>query len=219
MGEKTRVQYFSGLGLGQAQQFSALAVLEKTTVTAGKEVKPASYALRHLERWPPGTPYAEIFARVAGAFAEAPLANSDLVVDQTGVGKPVITMLRKAGAKARLRLVTISSGQKATFEPGAGWLVPRKELVGVMQVLLQGQRVKIAPSLPHAERLVRELVNFKAKVTAASELALEAWREGEHDDLVLACATAAWEAERARGFSVWVGGVIETNTWRPWGRW
>lgn len=139
------------------------------------------------------------------------------MVDQTGVGKPVITMLRKAKAKASLRLVTISSGQQAAFEHGTGWLVPRKELVGVMQVLLQGRRVVVSPSLPQSQLLVRELVNFKAKVTAASEMAVEAWREGEHDDLVLAVASAAWEAERARSVNVWCGGVIVTNTWRRGG--
>lgn len=63
--------------------------------------------------------------------------------------------------------------------------------------------------------LVQELVILRAKVTAASEAAALAWREGEHDDLVLAVAVAAWEAERARGVNVWWGGVIENNLWRP----
>lgn len=127
------------------------------------------------------------------AFAEPPLEGGTLVVEQTGVSKPVATMLRKAKPKASLRLVTVSSGQQAALD-GGGWLVPREELVGVMQVLLQGRRIVVAPSLAHSQLLVRELVNFKAKVTGASELAVEAWREGEHDDLVLACAVAAWKA-------------------------
>jgi hypothetical protein len=80
---------------------------------------------------------------------------------------------------------------------------------------IQGQRIKVAPSLPEAQLLVRELVNFKAKVSAGSELAVEAWREGEHDDLVLACAVAAWEADRARALAGGLPGVIETNPWRP----
>ena len=73
----------------------------------------------------------------------------------------------------------------------------------------------MVPSLPEAQLLVQELINFKAKVTAASEVAVEAWREGEHDDLVLACAVAAWEAERARALAGGFPGVIETNPWRP----
>ena len=60
---------------------------------------------------------------------------------------------------------------------------------------------------------MQELVNFKAKVTAASELAVEARREGEHDDLVLAVASAAREAERARRVNIWCG-VIAANSWQ-----
>jgi hypothetical protein len=98
--------------------------------------------------------------------------------------------------------VTHSSGQQATSDAAGGWLVPRKGLVGVMRVLLPGRRILVSPSLAELQLLGHELVNFKAKVTAASKLAVEAWREGEHDDLVLACAAAAWEAERARSFNV-----------------
>src|SRR5262249_18446423 len=77
--------------------------------------------------------------------------------------------------------------------------------------------LRLVPSAA-AKRPPRELINFNAMVTAAISLAVEAWREGEHDDLILACASAAWEAERARGFNIrWA--VIETNTWRPGGRW
>jgi hypothetical protein len=44
--------------------------------------------------------------------------------------------------------------------------------------------------------LVKELENFKAKVTVAASDPYELWREGQHDDLVLAVALACWEGER-----------------------
>ena len=37
------------------------------------------YAARHLERFPPGTPYPEVFARVAALFAHPPLAGATLI--------------------------------------------------------------------------------------------------------------------------------------------
>ena len=59
--------------------------------------------------------------------------------------------------------------------------------------------LKIARSLPHAALLARELVNFRFKVGGnGPEDALD-WREGPDDDLVLALAIAAWEAERNPG--------------------
>jgi hypothetical protein len=73
--------------------------------------------------------------------------------------------------------------------------VPRKELVGVLQVLLQNHRLRIRRSLPDADLPVGELVRFKAKIMAVRDNTLESWREGPHDDLVLAVGLAAWQGE------------------------
>ena len=48
--------------------------------------------------------------------------------------------------------------------------------------------------------LKEELLNFKMKINVATgHDSYEAWREGEHDDLVLAAALAVWAADRKRG--------------------
>lgn len=191
------VRYVSGLDLGQAAEFTALAVLERAEAP-----DPASpgrvlgrYAVRHLERFPLGAPYPEVGARVAALFAAPPLAGSPLGVDQTAVGKPVLDLLRRARPRAVLRPVAVTAGHQAHADDGGVWLVPRKELVSTLQVLLQARRVKVAPSLPDAQTLVRELQNFKMKFPSVSD-PFEAWREGPHDDLVLAVAIAAWLGER-----------------------
>jgi len=74
--------------------------------------------------------------------------------------------------------------------------VPKKELVASLQVLLQTRRLKVAKTLPEAATLVRELETFRVKVTEAANETFGAWREGQHDDLVLAVALAAWMGER-----------------------
>jgi hypothetical protein len=82
--------------------------------------------------------------------------------------------------------------------------VPKKELVGVLQVLLQARRIKVPPSLPEAQTLVQELLNFRVKVTTSANETFEAGRERDHDDLVLAVATATWVGERTlRRLHVW----------------
>jgi hypothetical protein len=70
-------------------------------------------------------------------------------------------------------------------------MFPKKDLVTGLQVVLQGRRSQIARSLPEAATLVRELSSFQVKASAATE-ELVPWREGTHDDLVLAAAEAAW---------------------------
>ena len=66
----------------------------------------------------------------------------------------------------------------------------------MLQVLLQARRIQVAPTLPEAPTLVRELTNFRLKAPASTTDTLEAWREGRDDDLVFAVAIAAWAGER-----------------------
>jgi hypothetical protein len=191
--------FFAGLDLGQAHQFTALAVLEKTYAPDPRNDRYdlSHYDVRHLERFPPGTQYAVMFDRLSEMFGDDQLAGSILAVDQTGVGEPVMKLLRGSGVDAEFEPITITAGHQATYDAGI-WMVPKKELVGVLQVLLQGRRLRVAPTMGEAQTLVRELTNFRAKVTVATaEVELD-WREGAHDDLVLAVAVAAWEGERHR---------------------
>jgi hypothetical protein len=117
-----------------------------------------------------------------------------LVVDETGVGKPVVDMLRQA--KLRPIPVTITAGTRDAHVEHGIWRVSKRELVSVVKVLLQSRTLKIAPMLPEAGVLVKELENFQMKITDAMNDTYGAWREGEHDDLVLATALACWWAKR-----------------------
>jgi trans-aconitate methyltransferase len=59
-------------------------------------------------------------------------------------------------------------------------------------------RLQVTPALPEAAMLVRELAAFQVKVRVTTkEEELATWREGTHDDLVLAVAVAAWLGEHA----------------------
>lgn len=182
--------FILGLDLGQSKDYTALAVLEKHSSAQ----QPAVYHLRHLERPQLGTTYPAIVQRVAWLLAMPPLAGgASLVVDATGVGAPVVDLLRQAGLA--LTALTITAGDASTIG-GAAWRVPKRELVSNLQVLFQSGRLKIAEGIPEAPALVRELLNFRAKVSAAGADTYEAWREGDHDDLVLAVAMAAYYGEQ-----------------------
>ncbi len=184
--------FLVGLDLGQAQDFTALAVLERPP-TDGPEG--AAYALRHLVRWPLGTPYTTLVPAVARIMAAAPLCGCDLVADQTGVGRALVDMLRQA-LPSRVVPVTITGGHAVTVAADGSYHVPKKELVTGLQVLLQGRRLHIARGLSQARALARELANFQVRITAAAHETFGVWRHGQHDDLVLAVALACWWAER-----------------------
>jgi hypothetical protein len=191
--------YLLGLDLGQARDHSALAVVERIwkphSDGAGRLVR--HYALRHLRRWPLRTSYTAVAADLAGLVRTPPLSWPVLVVDQTGVGQAVVDFLAQAQLAASLEPVVITSGHGTSWGAGGAWHVPKKELVSCLQVLLQSRRLQVA-ALPERTLLLQEMLAFRVKITAAAHETFGAWRERDHDDLVLAVALAAWWGERRR---------------------
>jgi hypothetical protein len=91
--------------------------------------------------------------------------------------------------------VTITGGNEVTGG-GRVYSVPKRDLVSALAVLLQSDRLQVAEAIPEAAILVKEMLNFKVKITAAAHDTYGAWREGTHDDLVLAVALTCWYRER-----------------------
>ena len=105
---------------------------------------------------------------------------------------------------------------------GANWRVPKRDLAGAVQVLLQHQRLRFAAALPFTPVLTQELLNFRVKIDpATAHDSYSAWREKDHDDLVLALALAAWWGERLAGDRVPAvdlsRALQRTRTPRRWG--
>jgi hypothetical protein len=157
------------------------------------------YALRHLRRFPLGTPYAEVVHEVRELLRTPPLPGAVLVVDQTGVGQAVVTLLAdelRGQVTCTFCPVTLTTGHEVT-SGDSGLFVPKKELVSTLQVLLQLRRLQVARTLPDALLLVKELEHFRVKVATPRTGTFEAWREGQNDDLGFAVALAAWVGEQA----------------------
>lgn len=205
----------AGLDLGQAADYTALCVVDATGTPCEMEVpstrysqlagqyyntaervpyegRPVKYEVRHLERFPLGTRYPAIVDRVVERVRLAECAG--LVVDATGVGAPVVDTIRQRGLNPIA--VVITGGDAATVDESGGTIrVPKRDLVGVLQVALQGGRLQVAQDLAEAQTLVREMLNFQVKLTDAAHDTYGAWREGTHDDLILAVALACWAAD------------------------
>lgn len=197
-------RFLLGLDLGQVQDWSALAIVElhqpqqhQPIRRSGEKPEAPSgpeYHVRHLERVKLGTSYPKIVAHVASIMAAPQLRGEHrLVVDATGVGRPVVDLLRNA--QLNPTAVTITAGDSETYE-GGNYRVPKRDLVSRLQVLLQGGRLKVAERLSEWPICMRELLAFKVKIdplTAHDSYGYA--REGIHDDLVLALALACWGAK------------------------
>ena len=82
--------------------------------------------------------------------------------------------------------------------------VPKRDLCGVVAVLLETSRLVFAKAQPHLAVLLAELRNFRVKIDpATSHDSYAAWREKDHDDVVLAVALAAWWIEAGAPEAGW----------------
>ncbi len=190
-------QVFVGLDLGQKQAHSALAVVERLEKRLAwmPSLQPVM-CIRYVERVPLGTPYPKVVERVS-EIVRNPLLDgrSRLVADATGVGAPVVDLLKAAHLPCSLTPVTITSGDRA-HSNGEHWHVPKQDLMTNVLVLLEAGELSIPKRLPELWTLVRELSAVEIRHPPGGVLKLGADGSGEHDDLVIAVALACWKGKR-----------------------
>ena len=206
-------RFVMGFDVGQANDYSAVVIVHSYRSRRvnerdafAKPVEERHHDLVHAERFRE-IPYPEQIRRVAERFGEVEQhakidyrhATASLVVDATGVGKPILDALREAGL--RPRGVIITGGETASRGDGID-RVPKRVLATTMQVALQSGRLRIAQELPVADLLEKELRGFRVKITLTGHVKfgndVGAWRESDHDDLVLATALAVWTLENRK---------------------
>ena len=194
------MSFVLGVDVGQAKDFTALVLLERRYPAPDPDpnriviAADMSLACAFIERPALRTSYPAVVERVAEVLAKPRLrGRCDLVVDYTGVGRPIVDMMR--GASLPVQPVTITGGHKETFDDEEGaWRVPKRDLVSRLLTMVDSGRLKFAPKLELAGTLAKELDAFRPKTSAHGHSNYESWREGVHDDLVLALALATWWA-------------------------
>jgi len=193
--------FYLGLDLGKKQDYSAIAVVERyEPIHAWQAPAGTELMVRHLERLPLGTPYPAVVERVRALVTSEELRHGCLVAaDATGVGDPVLDILRGARLGCEVTAVTITSGSKATASgsvaaPACG--VPKQDLIAGLQVILESRELKIAEGLAETGTLVRELMDVRYYSGMRGRQRIGADGSGEHDDLVIALALAVWRCGR-----------------------
>jgi hypothetical protein len=182
------MSWFVGLDVGQQHDYTALAMIEQTGAHPAYR-----YDVRHLQRFPLKLDYVAVCEQVCTLLQQMQARHSaTLIVDATGVGKPLVDWLTTLGLSPKAVMVT--SGAQVS-QDGSLYHVPKVELVTTLQLLLGSGRLRIAEELPEAPTLIKELVGYRRKITAALHTIFGAWREGQHDDLLFAAGLAVWYAE------------------------
>jgi len=151
--------------------------------------------VRHLKRYELGTRYPAIVEDVrsllSGAAFRHRIERTALIIDRTGVGRAVMDIFHTA--EVYPIGITIHGGERVIMENSMHYRVPKRDLVAAAIKYLQNGFLKIAATLPHADTLKRELQNFRLKIDPkTAHDSYTHWRDGDHDDLVLAVALACW---------------------------
>jgi hypothetical protein len=181
--------FLVGLDLGQAADFSALCLLERT------DTRPATYLLRHAQRFPLATPYPEIVERVAARLLQPPLQGRTMMaVDASGVGPPVLELFRARLPRTRVVGITITGGTSVGGD-SSNPTVPKRDLVSTLAVVFETERIRIAPTAIAASELRAELLAFRVSLSDSGHDSYAAYRERDHDDLVCALSLACWLGE------------------------
>ncbi|MDO8943344.1 MAG: hypothetical protein Q7U75_09185, partial [Desulfobacterales bacterium] len=149
-------------------------------------------ALRHLERVPLQTPYPDVVGLVRDVVRTVKRV-SDVVVDATGVGSPVVDLLRRADLKCSVVAVTITSGDSESAD-GSGYRVPKRDLMTGLQVAFEKRWLGVCDCGEATDALLEELRATRMTVTANGTVRWGASRG--HDDLVMAAALAWWRVRR-----------------------
>jgi len=196
-------RFFFGLDLGQVNDPTATAVIERAELRGTFDHAQWAYRkevelrLRFLRRTPLGTSYPRVVAQTVDLTRHPAFGGRvDLAVDATGVGRPVVDLLRESPRRGRMRAVMVT-GAELQHEKDGYFYVPKRDLISGLALLFQMGGLKVAQDLPEGETLVKELLGMERRSTAAGREQYGTWRLGAHDDLVFAVALACWGVQEA----------------------
>ena len=206
--------FFIAVDLGQINDYTAITVIERVInwkhgnfgplgIRSYEEISKELH-LRHIERPERGTTYPAIVSRIKDLCDSPQLKKAEkaVVIDITGVGRPVWDMLNKTGFHFKINGISITGGSQVTEDHDI-FNVPKRDLVTALQLAFQNGDLKMARDLPNSDVLVKELTNFKVKINLNGHDQYEAWREGVHDDLVLSAAMGVWLASQRNFRRYW----------------
>lgn len=197
-----------GIDIGQKRDPTAICVAELQYREAEQPDRRRRkdtdhYVVRYLQRLPLGTPYPEIANRLDGICQQVAARSRqrpDVFVDATGVGAPVVDLLREASIDAGfLWSVYFTHGDRRVENYAEHTVTLGKAcLVSRLQALLQGCRLHL-PDDRESRALAQELLDYEIRVDENANDRYGAFRVGTHDDLVTAVGLAV-QKEPSRSY-------------------
>jgi len=198
----SQVRYILGLDLGQQNDYSVLSVFNVKFNSSNRPI----YEMPYLARFNLKTSYVDIVDEVIDIISKYNLSlNYTLIVDYTGVGRPVVDLFRQKHLNPVA--LSITGGAKTNWVTKTEVNVPKKDIVTYLQLVLQNKRIAIAHDLPLLRTLTQEFLSFQLKIrnNSMSVSSTYGGAYGVNDDIVMSMGIAIWLVEyhsRRRLFAV-----------------
>lgn len=183
-----------GVDIGQKRDPTAVCVAEGEWREGDGRIEP-HFNVRHLERLPLGTPYPQVVERIARITDQVMARTGErptVYVDSTGVGQPVVDLLRERVQSGVVVPVTFTAGDRRTESWEGDHLrvsLGKAFMVSKLQAMLGSGRLHLPRTL-QAETLAQELTNFEIRLPPDANDRYGAFPVGTHDDLVTALGLA-----------------------------
>lgn len=187
--------------VGQRRDPTVIAVLEEHGQRAlGGKRLPSEVHVRHHERLPLGTRYGAVVARVAEVYETCWARDPETVVDQSGVGRPVVEALRER--RVPVIATTITGGEGDSLKHryrrrDEDWTLSRRELFRSLGALVYAGRLRIPRSLPTARMILDELTDLELRISPSGQERVEVNAADHHGDTAIALGLCAWRASKA----------------------
>ena len=183
-----------GVDIGQKRDPTAICVAESEWREMDGRTE-AHFNVRHLERLLLGTPYPQVVERIARITDQVRARTGErpaVFVDATGVGQPVVDLLRERVQSGTVVAVYFTAGDRRTESWEDGYLrvsLGKTYLVSRLQAMLGTGRLHL-PRTREAGALTDELLNYELRVDENARETFGAFRTGTHDDLATALGLA-----------------------------
>lgn len=193
MGDET-VTITLGVDIGQKRDPTAVCVAEGEWRDVEGRTE-SHFVIRHLERLPLGTVYPRVADRIARVTDQVRARSGErptVFVDATGVGTPVVDLLRERVLSGEVVAVWFTYGDQRTETWEGDHLrvsLGKSHMVSRLQALIGSGRLHL-PRSREAGALTEELLNYELRVDQSGHESFGAFRTGTHDDLACALGLA-----------------------------
>lgn len=182
---------YCGLDLGESVDYSAFSVVQ---------VEGNNYELKLLNRIR-GREYEEIAQQVYKFWKTGLMGATShkyLLIDSTGVGRPVLERLQFLIPRARGIFITAGQGSSVDPKDPRNHRVGKKVLISTLQIAASQRRLDVPENLKLGRVFKDELRNYDYKQNPVTGYVSTGARSGKHDDLVLSVAMSIWYPEKGQ---------------------